>query len=1230
MSNIYLLIKIILFLKYNLMKYESKYTSLEQYQTNPPNRNNKKKFQKKNLTSNEKSLNAKNSSNQKIEVNSSHSINYPTTNQPKNSKKSDHILIYGQNRTNNSINKDIHHRDYFLLQPYRQDDSTSYEDSISRTNINIRLIELHSQSIDNSQNSTNRLANKTSEDNRYRSNYSYYESKYTSRKRSEQDDNQHNKIATNIKNNDNLKVYSNENSIKNIPLTRKHLIQENNNVVRNQKSSSSSKSKMIDSTYYQIQKGKNNNLIISSSNKDKKGPIIFKNSYNSTKNSVNPYIPINNSNIKTTIQPSTPIGFSHSKISPEKLNEKIKSIHIHELIQNNSNKTEKNIPSKSLEKVRIKKLIYNQHNQTKNKNTAKYKKKIDITEEKKIPNLIKPFELDLEKSSLSARETNLNSQNKIRNKVLNINKNSENNKNIIIISGKDINDSNVNKKNNNLNLNKNYNNILNNKNKDRNNKNNDNKNNLNDSNKKSSKVNDINEKNKTIFNMIKNNVQINSTKSSIITNNKNSTLNNSGKENLTKKIVNLKENNNNTNTTRSINFNIALKPLLQEHLKTQANEVKSKVRDERNLSNEKQKKKHMIQGIKILDSNGIKNLDVVENKKYNKILPKNKIIEISKKNTSNNKDNKDNKENKENKENKNNNKLIIEKYYKENKNIKNSNSNNNNKDSKSSIKSINKDYNISENFKKVRSEQISELKINKIKNDIQTKKYSKEKYEEKKTLNNNIGKNNNNMNNITSLKIGEYNNGKNSGDVVLENKIKSINNNLKNNISNFKKQTSHNIKSNVSNLINSNNENKRNSINKVTIKTLSPENKQIKNIKLNSSSKVVEPSPLENKSTQKTNNNQSESLKNRNIHNRIICSPKKANKKKEKEDEWDKMQYMGMTKRTYDPSLRQAKKGRLMKNEQKTNSLKAEFSSTIYVKSSEGLSIPGKSENGLRKTNQDTLLIERNVNGVLNFNIFGVLDGHGEDGHFVSKFVSRFIFNKLKSHPLIKKLDEPKQIYYKLKENGYEIIANIFLDADVQIQKEKFDFHRSGTTCVMVIELEEHIICANTGDSRAIAVFDENYDDNLMGSKVYPLSYDCKPELPNELMRIIEYGGVVDKAYDIENPEIGPFRVWAKGKDYPGLAMSRSIGDMDAKKVGVIPNPQIVEYTIDYYSKYLILASDGIWEFISSEQAMKYCNKFYMRNDAKGLCQDLTQKASALWEKNDCCIDDITVLVVFF
>ena len=94
--------------------------------------------------------------------------------------------------------------------------------------------------------------------------------------------------------------------------------------------------------------------------------------------------------------------------------------------------------------------------------------------------------------------------------------------------------------------------------------------------------------------------------------------------------------------------------------------------------------------------------------------------------------------------------------------------------------------------------------------------------------------------------------------------------------------------------------------------------------------------------------------------------------------------------------------------------------------------------------------------------------------------------------------------------------------------------------------------------------------------------------------------------------------------------MSRSIGDSDAKKVGVIPNPQIVEYTIDYSSKYLLIGSDGIWEFISNEEAMKIANKYYLRNDTYALCQELSQKATKLWEEKDVVIDDITILVVFF
>jgi len=351
----------------------------------------------------------------------------------------------------------------------------------------------------------------------------------------------------------------------------------------------------------------------------------------------------------------------------------------------------------------------------------------------------------------------------------------------------------------------------------------------------------------------------------------------------------------------------------------------------------------------------------------------------------------------------------------------------------------------------------------------------------------------------------------------------------------------------------------------------------------------------------------------------------------EEEDEWDKTEYMGMRKQTYDPGR---KSGKRIKNNltnlMNSSSLNNKFAENTFIKSCEYITVPGRNESGNKKTNQDTYVIERNINGILNFNIFGVLDGHGEYGHYASQFVSRFVVNRIKNNPSIKKCDEAKEIYKKLTSNGYEIIANIFTDADVQIQKEKFDCTNSGTTCIIIIQLEEKIICANAGDSRGILILDKNDNDNLLNSKIYNLSYDCKPDLPNEKQRIYECGGCVEKATDENGEEGGPFRVWALGEEYPGLAMSRSIGDLDAKKIGVIPNPQIVEYTLCSESKYMMVASDGIWEFISNEEAMRIGNKFYLRNDAAGLCKELYEKSLNLWRKEDCVVDDITLVVVFF
>jgi serine/threonine protein phosphatase PrpC len=112
---------------------------------------------------------------------------------------------------------------------------------------------------------------------------------------------------------------------------------------------------------------------------------------------------------------------------------------------------------------------------------------------------------------------------------------------------------------------------------------------------------------------------------------------------------------------------------------------------------------------------------------------------------------------------------------------------------------------------------------------------------------------------------------------------------------------------------------------------------------------------------------------------------------------------------------------------------------------------------------------------------------------------------------------------------------------------------------------------------------------------VTALSRDHKPELPDESKRILAKGGRIDSFRDYYNngEPIGPQRVWLAKEELPGLAMSRSFGDRVAHSVGVSAEAETKDFLLSLNDKFVVIASDGVWEFLSNEDVAHIVWPFY-------------------------------------
>lgn len=243
--------------------------------------------------------------------------------------------------------------------------------------------------------------------------------------------------------------------------------------------------------------------------------------------------------------------------------------------------------------------------------------------------------------------------------------------------------------------------------------------------------------------------------------------------------------------------------------------------------------------------------------------------------------------------------------------------------------------------------------------------------------------------------------------------------------------------------------------------------------------------------------------------------------------------------------------------------------------------------------------------------LYTIFDGHGPHGHDVANFAKNVL-------PRLLAADSRLWTFGSLKETFTEAFRWLHQLIDTSDAYDKLNARWSGCTGSAVLHAPNgRLYLAHVGDSSVVV-------GGLEGKEVTAtqLTRDHKPELKDEMARIIASGGLID--FD----GFSDYRIYNKDGYGAGLNMTRSLGDLEAhRETGLIADPECREYQLGPNDQVLLLCSDGIWEFMRPQEAVDLVLR-YPQSQAFLAAEELVNEAKRRWIQQAEYIDDITVIVI--
>lgn len=236
-----------------------------------------------------------------------------------------------------------------------------------------------------------------------------------------------------------------------------------------------------------------------------------------------------------------------------------------------------------------------------------------------------------------------------------------------------------------------------------------------------------------------------------------------------------------------------------------------------------------------------------------------------------------------------------------------------------------------------------------------------------------------------------------------------------------------------------------------------------------------------------------------------------------------------------------------------------------------------------------------------------VFDGHGKQGHMVAH-MTREIFRQ---HANRVALSSPS--------NLCEAFEQLFRHAQRTFESDEGANHSGTTVTAAIIDsVAQTVRCAHVGDSKAIVACGTCLEFETQDHDFDQADMQRVASCGGEVREFPAAMKTVRRVYGKPSPNGTP-------SNYPALALSRSIGDTDAHKWGVLADPSVSDSLPFKVGNLLVIASDGVWNVLSKDKVLSLATE----GSAEEAARQVVQEAKESWPSlGTDYVDDISVIVV--